>query len=234
MTLPVSTSGSEHIVLSGLSEAYRVAVLCRVVGDAVVPAAPDDADPGAGQYAYGVGMVVAASAGVGVDLGRPWVGVAAVVGECGDRDAEAFVAGPTEVHGPMPAGLVGDGGGSGQGGDGVGAVIGLPAVAPLGEHLGGVDLTRPWQRREDRLVRGLPEGGDRAAVQISHGADQGLQYSDQGEDRVADRFTDRFVEGAGGCATQPREQLFGGGPAAGAVLDAERGKAFGAPVLGGS
>jgi hypothetical protein len=40
----------------------------------------------------------------------------------------------------------------------------LPAVAPLGEHLGGVDLTRPWQRREDLPVRGSPS---RAATDLS-------------------------------------------------------------------
>ena len=108
-----------------------------------------------------MGMVVAAGAGLGVDLGGPRTGVAAVVGERGDRDAEAFVAGPAEVHGSVFAGFLGHGGDAGERGDGVGAVVGLAAVAPLGEYLGGVDLTRPWQRREDLAVRVLPECGDR-------------------------------------------------------------------------
>ena len=43
--------------------------------------------------------------------------------------------------------------------------VGFPAVAPLGEHLGGVDLTRPWQRREDLPVRVLPEVGGHRAVE---------------------------------------------------------------------
>ncbi|MEV5206290.1 hypothetical protein AB0K35_02285 [Micromonospora sp. NPDC053740] len=34
MTLPVSTSGSEELVFSGLEEAYRVAVPGRVVDEA--------------------------------------------------------------------------------------------------------------------------------------------------------------------------------------------------------
>jgi len=50
------------------------------------------------------------------------------------------------------AGCLGDGRASGQCGDRVGAVVGLAAVAPLGEHLGSIDLTRPWQRREDGAV----------------------------------------------------------------------------------
>src|SRR5512139_129605 len=76
MTLPVSTSG--RLKLSS------VAVPVRVVSDLVGPAAPDDADPGAGQDADGVGMVVAAGSGRGVDLRGPGAGVSAVVGECGD------------------------------------------------------------------------------------------------------------------------------------------------------
>src|SRR4051794_3119637 len=135
MTLPVSTSGSERIVLSGLGETYGVAVPARVVRGSVVPAAPDDADPGAGEHADSVRVIESAGAGVGVDLRGPGAGVAAVVGERGDRDPEAFVAGPAEVHGPVFAGLLGDRGGAGQRGDRVGAVVGLPAVAPLGEHL---------------------------------------------------------------------------------------------------
>src|SRR3984885_15948550 len=91
---------------------------------------------------HGVGVVLAAGAGVGVDLGGPGAGVPAVIGEGGDRDAEALVAGPAEVHVPVLARLAGGGGDAGEGGDGVGPVVGLAAVAPLGEHLGGVDLTR--------------------------------------------------------------------------------------------
>lgn len=51
MTPPVSTSGSEQIVLSGLIETYCVAVPGRVVGDTVLPAAPDHADPRSGEDA---------------------------------------------------------------------------------------------------------------------------------------------------------------------------------------
>jgi hypothetical protein len=42
-----------------------------VVDRVVVPAGPDDPQPGPSENADGVGMVLAAAAGVGVDLGRP-------------------------------------------------------------------------------------------------------------------------------------------------------------------
>jgi hypothetical protein len=47
------------------------AMLDRVVGHLVDPAAPDHPDPGASKDAGGVGVVVAAGDGVGVDLGGP-------------------------------------------------------------------------------------------------------------------------------------------------------------------
>src|SRR6266851_1012837 len=87
-----------------------------VVGDAVEPAAVDDADPGAGQDADGVRVVLAAGDRARVDLGCPGAGVPAVVGEGGHRLAEPLVAGPAEVHGAVLAGFLGDGGASGQGG----------------------------------------------------------------------------------------------------------------------
>src|SRR5437588_12285901 len=100
-------------------------------------------------------VVFAGGAGVVVDRGGPGAGVSAVVSEGGHGLTESFVAGPAEVHGFVFAGGFGDWCASGEGGDRVGSVVGLPAVAPLGEHLGGVDLTRPWQRREDLAVRML-------------------------------------------------------------------------------
>src|SRR5205823_7703245 len=94
MTLPVSTSGGMLIlpwwlILSG--EASGGAVPIGVVGDAVDPAAPDDADPGPGQDPDGARVVVPAGAGVGVGLGRPRGGVPTGVGEDGRRLAAARV-----------------------------------------------------------------------------------------------------------------------------------------------
>src|SRR5580693_5514736 len=161
MTPPVSTSCSDSFC-----EGCGCAVSGGVVGRVVDPAGPDHADPGAGEDAYGVGMVFACGAGVIIDFRGPGAGVPAVVGEGGHRLAEPLVAGPAEVHGAVLAGLLRHGGAAGERGDGVGPAIGLAAVAPLGEHLGGVDLTRPWQRREDLAVRMLPEAGGGGAVEV--------------------------------------------------------------------
>ncbi|MCV7029322.1 acyl-CoA dehydrogenase family protein, partial [Mycobacterium sherrisii] len=64
MTLPESTSGCGLRLLRGSVEV-------GVVGLVGVPAAVDDTGPGAGQDADGVGVVVSASAGLGVDGGGP-------------------------------------------------------------------------------------------------------------------------------------------------------------------
>jgi hypothetical protein len=55
-----------------------------VVWDVVLPAAPDDVQPGAGEDAYGVGVVVAAVSCLSVEVGGPWVGVVGVAGEVDD------------------------------------------------------------------------------------------------------------------------------------------------------
>src|SRR6202007_161185 len=56
MSSPVS---SRRLLLC-LQKGLEGSVFGGVVGDAVVPAAPDDVEPGAGQDADGVGVVVAA------------------------------------------------------------------------------------------------------------------------------------------------------------------------------
>src|SRR5207245_534841 len=117
MTPPVSTSCGDWLC-GLLGECGGGAVPGGVVGDAFEPAGPDDADPGAGEDADGVRVVLAAGAGVAVDLRGPWAGVPAVIGKGGHRDAEALVAGPAELHGAVLAGLAGDGGAAGEGGDG--------------------------------------------------------------------------------------------------------------------
>src|SRR5215211_6894611 len=145
MTPSVSTShrGSGHF-----GQLAGGAVLGLVVGDLVHPAAPDHPDPRPGQDPHGVWVVAAASERVSVDLGRPRRGMSGVVGEGTDRPAEALVARPAEADLGVLAGLLGHWCRPGQAGDRLGVGIGWAAVAPLGEHLGGVDPTRAWQRRE--------------------------------------------------------------------------------------
>ena len=62
-------------------------VFAGVVGDAVLPASPDHVQPGAGEDANGVGMIVAAGAGLSVEVGGPGVGVVGVAGEVNDGAA---------------------------------------------------------------------------------------------------------------------------------------------------
>ena len=67
-TPSMSSSGGSGFLLG---QPLGGSVLDRVVGHLVDPAAPDHPDPGAGKDAGGVGVVVAAGDGVGVDLGGP-------------------------------------------------------------------------------------------------------------------------------------------------------------------
>src|SRR5215216_2718622 len=141
-TPSMSSSGGSGCLLS---EPSGGPMLDRVVGHLVDPAAPDHPDPGASKDPSGVGMIVAAGDGVGVELGGPGAGLAGVVREGRDGVAEALVARPAKRHRGVLAGLFGDRHDAGESGDGLGTVVGVAAVAPLGEHLGGVDLTGSWQ-----------------------------------------------------------------------------------------
>jgi hypothetical protein len=49
-----------------------------VVGDSVLPAVPDDVEPGAGEDADGVGVVVSSGCGAVVEISGPGVGASAV------------------------------------------------------------------------------------------------------------------------------------------------------------
>src|SRR5438034_10392284 len=98
MTPPVSTSCRDWLC-SLVGECGGGAVPGGVVGDAFEPAGPDDADPGAGEDADGVGVVLAAGAGVAVGLRGPGAGVPAVVGEGRHRGAGGLVGGRAEWSG---------------------------------------------------------------------------------------------------------------------------------------
>lgn len=125
-----------------------------VVGDAVLPAAPQDADPGAFEGADRALVVVAAGASRGVAVSRPGVPVAGRVGECADRRSEAFVAAVAEAGDLAFARFDGDGTHGSVGGERFGAVVARAAVADLGEQRGGADdaLGVAKQRQEDVAV----------------------------------------------------------------------------------
>ena len=116
MSSPVSSCGLLILVEQGL----ECAVPGGVVGGLVLPAVPDDEQPGAGEDADGVGVVVAAGAGAVVEVGGPGAGAAGVAGEVGDGVAELFVTRPAEADGAELARLPGGGCGAGEAGEGFG------------------------------------------------------------------------------------------------------------------
>ena len=106
---PVGDGGAEHPLGGGQVEpgarsvrdhdgavVLEAAVVGGVIGRAVVPAAPQDAGPGAAEDADGVGVAFAAGARVGVEGGRPWGAVPGVVGEDVQGLAGAAVGGQAE------------------------------------------------------------------------------------------------------------------------------------------
>src|SRR5579862_8940627 len=154
-------------------------VLGGVVGGAVLPAPPDDVDPGAGGDADGVGVVFAAVAGVSVEGGGPGAGVAGAVGEVAPGVAEVAVDVPAEAVAEVAAGAAGDGGDAGDAGQGGGVGVAGAAVAGLGEQPGGAQDAGPGQGGEDvRVGVGVQLGGDLAfqgldpGGQVGHGAGQ--------------------------------------------------------------
>src|SRR5262249_3831704 len=99
-----------------LEERLEGAMLGRVVGRAVLPAVPDHEEPGAGQDADRVRVVVAACDGAVVEVGRPGVGADGVASEVADGVAELLVGRPPEVDGAVLAGLAGAGRDAGEAG----------------------------------------------------------------------------------------------------------------------
>src|SRR5699024_10541282 len=72
-----------------------------------------------------------------------------------------------------------------------------------------VDLTRPWQRREDLRVRVLSESGGDRLVQLFDGVVECGHDLHEGRDRIVYRSAQSFIGGAGWGVTQPGEELSG-------------------------
>src|SRR6185503_12707410 len=174
MSSPVSSGG-----LFVLQECLEGAVLSRVVGDVVLPAVPDDVEPGAGQDAHGVGVVVTAGASAAVEVLGPGVCAAGVGGEVGDGVAQVFVARPSESDRTHGARLAGGGGDASQACQCLGGGESAATVADFGEKLCGSDLSGPGQAGED--VR-IGVRGELVGDLIGQGLDlfdEGAQGSDQ-------------------------------------------------------
>ena len=103
-------------------------------------------------------MIAAAGSGAPVDIGGPWRGVSGVVGETGERRAQAVIAGPAEDDAAALARGVGDRTGAGFGGELVGGGEALADVAELGEDLGRADAAGAREGHDDLAVRRVGDG----------------------------------------------------------------------------
>jgi hypothetical protein len=117
-----------------------------------LPASPDDVEPGAGEDADGVGVVVAAVACSLVEVGGPGVGVVGVAGEVDDGAAESFADGPAVGDDLRLAGLAGGRCSAGEGGQYLWGGVSAAGVADLGEQPGRAHGARAGQRGEDRGI----------------------------------------------------------------------------------
>ena len=181
-------------------------VLGRVVGGAVLPAAPDHVEPGAGQDADGVGVVFAAGAGVVVDGRGPGAGVPGVAGEVADGVAELAVDRPPEADRDVLAGSAGDRCDPGQARQRLGVGEPCPAVPGLGQQARRAQCAGAGQGGEDVRVRVGGELGGDLGLQDLDLAGQGTQG---GHQSAGDGCPGRSV-GSGspaGGGMQPRMQL---------------------------
>src|SRR5579862_1414924 len=175
-------------------------VLGGVVGGVVLPAAPDDVDPGAGGDADGVRVVFAAVPGGGVDGGGPGAGVAGIGGEVADGVAEVAVDVPPEVVAEVAARAACDGGDAGDPGQRPGVGVAGPAVAGLGEQPGGAHRAGPGQAGEDVRV-GV--GGELGGDVFLQGLDAGGQAGDGAGQLGGHGGLGRVVSAAGRGSCQP-------------------------------
>src|SRR6478609_9113882 len=184
MSSPVS---SRQLLI--LQEALQGAVFSGVVVDSVLPAFPDHVQPGSGEDADGVGVVVPAGSCAVVQVGGPGVGASRVGGEVGDSVAQLLVAGPAEPDCADLAGLSGRGCRSGKAAQGFGGGEARAAVADLGQQSGGAYASGAGQRGEDVRV------GVQGQLFVDLGG-QALDLLDQGGQDGQQRPGDVSLSGA--------------------------------------
>src|SRR5207244_3885513 len=116
-----------------VQEALMAAVSGGVVGGSVLPAAPDDLGPAAGEDAFGVGVGLAGGSELAVAVFCPGVASPAVAGEVAEGVAEFLVAAEAEgdrAPGVTLVALESDGGGGEAGAEHGGALAAAVAVGP--------------------------------------------------------------------------------------------------------
>ncbi len=180
MRHPVST-----IARSGSGERLGGAMPADVVWGAILPAAPKDAGPRAGEDAYCMLMPTAAGAGALIHEGGPARGMPGVIGEGGEGAAQALVAGPAEDHGVVLPGGMGDGRQAALGGELFVAGEAGAIVAELGQDLSGIDGAAAGQALDEGAVRMLSQRRLDGRGEVLDLSDERGQDSDEGADDVA-------------------------------------------------
>jgi hypothetical protein len=127
-------------------------VAARVVGRVLLPAAPDDGDPGTGEDADGVLMVMAPGAGLLVEAARSGIDVAGVGGEVAHRVTQLLVRALPEHDGSHLAGLAGGRGYAGQAGQRIRGRESASGVTDLAQQSCGPNGPGAGQAGEDRTV----------------------------------------------------------------------------------
>jgi hypothetical protein len=144
---------SSHFRAIGVRECVESSVLGRVVGDAELPTVQDDVQPGTGEDANGMRVVVASSASLLVEIGRPRIGVAGVGSEVTNGIPELLVSSPTESDRTMLARLASTRRDAGQASQRLGGWEASSAIADLGEEACGADTARAGQAGEQLGIR---------------------------------------------------------------------------------
>ena len=222
-------AGEGELGSGGLLEALQSSVFVGVVGDALLPAVPDDEEPCAGKDADGVRMVVTSVDGPLVKVGGPGVGASGVGGEVTDGIAELFVGGPAEADRAMFARLSSAGGNAGETGQRLRSRESGAAVADLGEQTCGANGAGTGQAGEDvgvgvegellgdLCLEGIDLFAHRAESSQEGTCDVRLS-STLGSTKASGSFGETYEEGGGrrsaavADAAQPNGESLGGEP----------------------
>src|SRR5205807_4969166 len=221
MRHPVSS-----IARSGSGERLRGAMPANVVGSAILPAAPEDASPRAGENADRVLMPTAAGAGTLIHEGRPARGMTGVVGEGRQGAAQAFVAGPAEDHGLVLTGGMRDGRQAALGGELFVTGEARAIVAELSEDLRGIDGAATRQALHEAAIRMLSQRRLDGRGELLELPDERGQDSHEGADEVPAGLRFGLADLARRRRAEAGEQLDHGTAAGVGVLAEELGEAL--------
>lgn len=192
---------------SCLSPQNGGAVLGGVVGFAVDPGPPEDAEPGSCENADCVGVIASTGSCSFVDVCGPWRAVSGVVGEAGDGGAEPMVAGPSEGDAAALAGSVGDGSDAGFGGELVFGLEALAHIAELGEDLCGIDAAGAGKGHDDLAIGERRDRVLDACRELGELGDERRKHGRKRADEIALHLGLGFAGAAGGRGPEPGEEF---------------------------